>query len=181
MSHVHFISSKRKSIRKFAPVPVPQEAVQEILEVGLRAPSSMSTNATRFIVVEDKSTLEALSKSKKMGSKFLAEAPLAIVVAVDLNKSRRPEAEAAIAATMMQLAVTDLELGSCWIHVADSTSPDGEESEAVVKRVLNIPPSIGVLCILALGVPANDEDLAFRDIEIDWGRVSIDTFKDIED
>lgn len=178
MSHVHFISAKRKSIRKFSKALIDPQAIQEIVEVGLRAPTSCNTKSTRFILIEDKEMLEKLSKARKMGSKFLAGASAAIVVAVDLDSARRPEADAAVAAAMMQLAVTDLELGSCWCHIADSRTEDGEESEAYVKGLLDIPPSIGVLCILGIGVPASDDDLEYRDLDIDWGRVSVDKFED---
>lgn len=178
MSHINYISNKRKSIRKFADAKLEPEAIQSILEVALRAPTSCNSKGTRFILIEDPEMLEKLSKARKMGSKFLAGAALGIVVAVDLDLARRPEADCAIAASYMQLAITDLELASCWCHIADCRTPDGDESEAYVKKLLNIPPSVGVLCILGVGVPADDKELEPRNIDLDWGRVSIGEFVD---
>ncbi len=55
---------KRRSIRKFAEQPVSEEALQQVLQAALLAPSSRGRNPWAFIVVEDKDTLQQLGKCR---------------------------------------------------------------------------------------------------------------------
>ncbi len=44
----------RRSIRKFAPEPIPREAVLQILEAGIKAPSAKNRQPWKFIAVQGK-------------------------------------------------------------------------------------------------------------------------------
>ena len=70
----------RRSIRKFVDTPLTGDEVQVLLEAGLRAPSSKNKHTTQFILVEDRETLDRLSRMRESGALFLQQVPLGIVV-----------------------------------------------------------------------------------------------------
>ena len=60
-SHLTFLSRKRRSVREYANQPIDSEVLKDILEAGLRAPTSKNSRSTRFFVVEDKQLLKDFS------------------------------------------------------------------------------------------------------------------------
>ena len=76
------------------------------------APTSKSSRAWHFVVVEDSKQLELLSKCKVSGAGPVAGCALAIVVAVDAKITEPWIEDASIAATYIQLQAEDLGLGS---------------------------------------------------------------------
>ena len=79
----HDLLIARRSIRRYTPEKIDPEHVRLILEAGLLAPTSKSSRAWQFIVVEDEDMLQRLSQCKPMGAAPIAKCPLAIVIAVD--------------------------------------------------------------------------------------------------
>lgn len=53
--------SKRRSIRKYKDIPVPQNLIEEILQAGMLAPSSKNRQPWRFVVVSGDGKTEMLS------------------------------------------------------------------------------------------------------------------------
>ena len=94
---------KRRSIRKFKPVPVEREKINRLIETALRSPSSRGFNPWRFVVVDQPSTLANLSLAKPHGAAFLRDAPLAIVVVGDPQASDVWIEDCSIASTMIQI------------------------------------------------------------------------------
>lgn len=172
MSHINFIASKRRSVRSFVSADIDAEHLRDVLEVALKAPTARNRRATYFVVIDDKDTLERLSKCKPIGADMIAAAPLAIAVCVDLSKASIPYIDCAIAASYIQLAVTDLDLASCWVQVHGTMGV-----EEMVRSELSLSSQAGVLCIIAIGVP-RDEDLDPRKEELEWERVFINTYED---
>ena len=77
----------RRSIRKYLDKPVEAEKIAAILRTALMSPASKRSNGWEFVVVDNRDRLVKLSACREFGSKFVAEAPLAIVVAYDADKS----------------------------------------------------------------------------------------------
>lgn len=179
-SHTTFLTRKRRSVRKYAQEKINPEVLQDILEAGLRAPTSKNNRGTRFIVIEDKAMLQTISECREHGSSFLAGASLAIVVCSDGNKSARPYSDCAVAASYMQLAITDNDLGSCWCHIEDTTSPKGATAEEYIKYKLDLPNSFKVLCVLGIGEVAEEDMLKQREREIEWERTYIGRYEERE-
>jgi nitroreductase len=150
-----FISliEKRRSIRKFKPQPVEPDKVGILVEAALRAPSSMGSNPWEFILVADQAVLDKLSRAKHHGSSFLKNAPLAIVVCANPEKSGVWVEDASIAATFIQLAAESISLGSCWIQLRERMHDHEKTSGAYVAELLKIPDGMVVECIIALGYP----------------------------
>ncbi|MBR8712748.1 Bifunctional F420 biosynthesis protein FbiB [Porphyromonas levii] len=180
-SHTTFLTRKRRSVRQYTDERIKPDVLQDILEAGLRAPTSKNSRSTRFIVVEDKAMLQELSACKKHGGAFVAEAALAIVVCSDSEKSARPYSDCAIAASFMQLAVTDHDLGSCWCHVEDTLAPTGTTAEAYVRERLGLPERFKVLCILGIGEVAEADMLKPRDRELEWERTYVEQYEEREE
>ena len=63
---------------------------------------------------------------------------------------------ATIMTTVLQLALVEEGLASCWVHVGDyltlKDDPESQRSEDYVKELLpEIPSSYRVLCVVAVG------------------------------
>jgi len=109
--------AKRRSVRKFTDREVPREVVDRILAEALSAPSARNTRTTRFLVVDDPVLVARMAEMRDYGSAFMKGAPLAFVVLGDTSKSDLWRENAAISATVLQLACVDEGLASCWVHV----------------------------------------------------------------
>lgn len=69
---------KRRSIRKWKPLPVEKDKIEKVLEAGRRAPSWGNTQPWRFIVVQDKAKIEELANAAG-GQNHVRTAPVVIV------------------------------------------------------------------------------------------------------
>ena len=161
---------KRRSIRKFSERAVPREVVDRILHETLSAPSARNTRTTHLVVVDDPALVARMADMRDYGSAFMKGAPLAIVVLGDTTKSDLWRENAAIAATILQLACVGRGLASCWVHVHGrprrQDAPEGEQAEAFLRELLPLPGQTRILCAVALGYsdftpaplpPADDE------------------------
>ena len=108
---------KRRSIRKFSERAVPREVVDRILHETLSAPSARNTRTTHLVVVDDPALVARMADMRDYGSAVMKGAPLAIVVLGDTTKSDLWRENAAISATILQLACVDEGLASCWVHI----------------------------------------------------------------
>ena len=70
-------------MRKFTDEELTQEEVVTLMKAALMAPTSKRSNAWQFVVVDDKETLQKLSRCKEQASQFIADAALAVVVMAD--------------------------------------------------------------------------------------------------
>lgn len=149
------IIARRRSTRKFLQGEVKRDTLQRIVDQALQAPSSRNTRSTRFLVVTDKELLERMSHMRDYGSSFMKDAPAAIVVMGNREVSDLWLDNCAISATILQLAVVDEGLASCWVHVNDrpclQAEPDGAKADDYLRELLGIPAHYGILCTVALG------------------------------
>ena len=166
---------KRRSIRRFLKKQVEPEKIETLIEAALRSPSSMGKNSWEFIVVTDPGLLEQLSRAKPMGSAFLKDAPLAIVVCADPGKSDVWVEDASIASAFILLAAESIGLGGCWIQIRERMHSETQSSGAYIAEILNIPERIRVEAIMAVGYP--DEKKAPRNkSELQYEKVYLDAY-----
>jgi nitroreductase len=130
------------AVRSYQDTPVPAAVVRRIVEAGRLTGSGMNRQPWHFIVIRDRDTLRRLGALASSGP-YVAQAPLAIVVATD--KSRFAVSDASRAIQSMLLAAWGEGVGSNWVGFG------GLEK---VKAVLEIPASLEVLAILPFGYPA---------------------------
>lgn len=149
------IIAKRRSIRKFTDRAVPRGVVDRILAEALTAPSARNTRTTRILVVDDPALVARMAAMRDYGSAFLKGAPLAFVVLGDTTKSDLWRENAAITATVLQLACVDEGLGSCWVHVNGrprrKDAPEGERAADYLGTLLPLPEDCEPLCVIAAG------------------------------
>ena len=130
------------AVRSYQDKPVPDAVVRRIVEAGRLTGSGMNRQPWHFIVVRDGETLRKLGASASSGP-YVAQAPLAIVVATDRSRFAVSDASRAIQ-SMMMAAWAD-GVGSNWVGFG------GLEK---TKALLDIPAGLDVLAILPFGYPA---------------------------
>ena len=107
----------------------------------------------RFIVIEDKETLQKLGDCRKPNQPFLPQAPLAIAVLCNTEKSDTWIEDGSIASAIMQLEAESLGLGSCWVQIRLRESNQGKSSEEYVRELLGVPKHMAILNIIVVGYP----------------------------
>lgn len=177
MTSFHELITKRRSIRRYTEQEVSADDVKLIMEAALMAPTSKSSRPWQFVLVEDSAKLEALSKCKVAGGGPIAHAPLAIVVAVDVEASDPWIEDASIAATFIQLQAEDLGLGSCWIQVRGRYTDRDLESETYVQNILDMPDTILPVAIISIGHPAEQKAPQNKE-KLLWEKVHINEWKE---
>jgi nitroreductase len=166
---------KRRSIRKFTHHAVTPEILNQLVEAGLRAPSSKGLASWEFVVVTDRNLLEKLASAKPHGSSFLREAPLAIVVCGRPARSDMWIENCSIAATLILLAAGSLGLGACWIQIRGRAHDDSRTAGEYISEVLDIPGDVEVESIIAAGYP--DEEKPGHDFhKLPWHKVHRNRF-----
>lgn len=130
------------AVRSYKDTPVPDEVVRRIVEAGRLTGSGMNRQPWHFIVIRERDMLRRLGALASSGS-YVAQAPLAIVVATD--RSRFAVSDASRAIQSMLLAGWADGVGSNWVGFG------GLES---ARALLDIPASLDVLAILPFGYPA---------------------------
>ncbi|MEM2850009.1 MAG: nitroreductase family protein, partial [Candidatus Bathyarchaeia archaeon] len=104
----------------------------------------------RFVVVKDPDVKLKLAEACN-NQAFIADAQVAIAAIGDPSASRWCAQDPMIAVEHIALEATELGYGTCWI---------GAFNEEAVKKVLNIPSELKVVCVIPIGVP--DEEPSAR-------------------
>ena len=142
---------ERRSIRQWAPRPVPEEMVSKILYAGLMAPQGCNVGSTRFIVLRDP------EEWKLVRSDIPIENGVMILICQDMRvyytlgfEKRAPQNiyfDAAAAADHMLLMAHALGLGGVWLT-------HGEETQRRIREHLGLPETFVTRCHIVVGWPA---------------------------
>ena len=141
----------RRSIREYTSETVPDELVQKLLTAAMQAPSAGNQQPWHFVLVTERSQLNALADVLRHGQSLRA-APLGIVVCGDVERARHPDfwAQDCSAATQnLLLAAHARGLGAVWLGVYPL-----EDRVAALKKILGLPEPVLPLCVVSLGYPA---------------------------
>jgi nitroreductase len=131
------------AVRRYLDRPVPETVIRKILEAGRLTGSAMNVQPWHFIVVQEGETLRRLGALARSGP-YIAQAPLAIVVAVD--KSVYAVSDASRAIHSMLLVAWSEGVGSNWVGFGGLDK---------VNTLLEIPAGLDALAILPFGYPAD--------------------------
>jgi nitroreductase len=131
------------AVRRYQERPVPEDVLGPIVEAGRLTASSMNMQPWHFIVVQDRDLLRHLGALAPTGP-YIAQAPLAIVVAID--KTRFAISDPSRAIQSMPLTAWAEGVDSNWVGFG------GLED---VKALLNIPAELDLLAILPFGYPVD--------------------------
>lgn len=160
----------RRAIRSFEDKPVPDSAIQTLLEAATYAPSAINIQPWKFTIMTDKEEMKQLSDMAKpvliralpdVGDEGLVglkqrlsdpqynifyNAPLLIFVSG--IKSPYAVYDCSMAAQNMMLAAYSLGIGSCWIGTAVPVANDLK-----VKAELGVPEDHEVHAAIIFGYP----------------------------
>ena len=131
------------AVRRYLDRPVPDTVIRKILEAGRLTGSAMNLQPWHFIVIQDRETLRRLGSLARSGP-YIAEAPLAIVVAID--KTGYAVSDASRAIHSMLLVAWSEGVGSNWVGFGGLDK---------VNTLLEIPAGLDALAILPFGYPAD--------------------------
>jgi nitroreductase len=142
----------RRSIRVYSPGEVSEAAVTKLLEAAMAAPSAMTKDPWRFVVVRDKQTLSKLA-ALHPGAAMLSAAAMAIVVCGDLDAAFERQIsyllqDCSAAIENLLLAAHAQGLGACWVGIHP-----GEPLIKRVKELLSLPAAIIPVAAISLGQP----------------------------
>ena len=145
----------RRSIRVYAPGSIDERALQTLLEAAMAAPSAMTKDPWRFVVVKNPERLADLAAILP-GGKMLATAAAAILVCGDLTATFDQQLsyllqDCSAATENLLLAAHGLGLGACWVGVHPSP-----ESTKRVSELFRLPASIVPVAAVALGNPGEE-------------------------
>jgi nitroreductase len=132
-----------RSVRQFdLGRPIEEAALQRVLQAGRMSGSSKDSQPWWFIVVTDRATLQALSRTGDY-AQHLAGAAFAVAIVFDPG-FYRGEFDSGRAAQNMMLAAWNDGLGSCLASM---------HREDDCQAVLGVPPELRLQHIISFGYP----------------------------
>lgn len=129
------------AVRQFQARPIPETTVQQIVEAGHVTASSQNKQPWHFIVIQDRGMLNHLGAIAQSG-RYIAQAPLAVVVAMEPSPFGVSDASRAIQS--MILTAWSEGVGSNWV---------GFDNFQQVNALLGIPEEVKILAIIPFGYP----------------------------
>lgn len=141
----------RKSVRSYSSQEVEAEKIIKILEAARLAPSWANKQCCKYIVVKDKTKIEAMAS---LLNSWLKQAPAIVAACADPKDSGSRNGmdyflvDVGISMQQLVLAATDLGLGTCWIGAFD---------EGKIKKLLGVPENVKVVALTPIGYPADKE------------------------
>jgi nitroreductase len=141
----------KRAVRKFKPAPLPAEAVTAILNAGRRSQSAKNSQPWRFIAIQKRETLEALSKLGDYAG-HLAGAALGVAI-LTLDPASRFSImfDAGQASSYMQLAAWEMGIGSCLATIYEPEK---------ARELLGFPAEWHLRIALSFGYPLEEEALS---------------------
>jgi len=159
----------RRSVREFTSEPVSNDAIRELIDAAVQAPSAVNQQPYSFCVVTDKAVLGKISRESKaymlkstplglMSHHFnevlndsnfdiFYHAPALIVISTTSEIPWAVE-DCALAAENLMLAARAAGLGTCWIGFSQAWlgTPEG-------KTTLKLPPAYKPVAPIIVGHP----------------------------
>lgn len=142
---------RRYSVREYLPAPVPEEALERILEAGRLAPTAANRQPFRIVVLRTADRREALGRV--YSRPWFLQAPTVLCVCgvpgeawVRKDGRSHMDVDAAIVMDHVILAATDEGLGTCWIANFDV---------AAAREVFELRPGEVPLLLTPLGRAAD--------------------------
>ncbi|MBS3810714.1 MAG: nitroreductase family protein [Halanaerobiales bacterium] len=133
---------KRRSYRQFSDKEIPEEILDQIIDISRYAPTSMNSQSYYFKFIREEEMICDLSTIRKTATEPIKRAPIAVAICSDPEESKRYKQDADIAAYHFMLAARLYNLGTCWIADMDRES---------IKNKLDIPLEHYISTITPLG------------------------------
>ena len=146
------LAKARYSVRKYKKEQVPQDVLDQILEVGNVAPTAVNYQPQRIYVLRSE---EALQKAKTL-CPCTYDAPTVLLLAYDDDKDwdnpkqagiHSGEQDVSIVATHIMLVAWSLGVASCWVNLFPNDA---------VHEAFNLPENEKIVLMMPLGYAADD-------------------------
>ena len=147
---------ERRTIRQYEDKAVPAELIEQIVEAGLYAPSSMGKQNSKIVVITDKELIHELSVVNNEiggwaeGNDPFYGAPVVLLV-LGYTGLGKQKYDGSVVMENLMLAAHSLGLGSCWVQARMRTAADGMPSGDYVRRVLDAPEGLSLEAMLVVG------------------------------
>jgi nitroreductase len=140
--------NRLRQVRQYRPDPVPDEVVDQLLEVARWTGSSQNTQPWHFIVIDDREKLYRISRFRDRIN-WVADAPMAIAIVLDGKNPTGDLYDEGRVTERLMIAARLLGYGSgtAWFG---GTSGD-PESEAEARELLGIPNDKVTRSIVVIG------------------------------
>jgi len=144
----------RKSIRKYLPIPVEPDKLEQIAEAFRLAPSARNIQGLKLLIVTDPAAKEKIRKASPSNHPMITEAPV-VLVGTSINQSvmsnghRRDSVDVSIALSFAMLEAQTLGLGTCWM---------GNYTEPGLRAALELSEETSIVAIMPLGYADENPD-----------------------
>ena len=138
-------------IRQYASDPVPDDVVQQLLELARWTGSSKNTQPWQFVVVRDKEKLKPIA-ALRPNITWLASAPVGIAIVLDGTDAMSEAYDEGRLTERLLTGATMLGYGGGVAWFGDA------QQQAAAKRTLGIPESKTARQIVMIGKPKSKDD-----------------------
>ena len=149
----------RVSVREFTGEFISQEQIDTLLRATMAAPSALNHQPWAFIVVTDRAVLDQIGEQLPY-SRCANKPACAIIPCGDLTKAIEGEGQnfwindVSAATENLLLAAHAMGLGAVWTGIHP-----GQERINILKEILALPEHIIPLCVVPIGVPAEQPEV----------------------
>ncbi len=166
------IIQSRVSVRQFTGEKISNEQIETLLHCAMSAPTAMNKQPWAFVVITEDSLLHKIGEAFPF-SRCGNGAACAFVMCGDLNKALEGEGQGfwindvSAATENLLLAAHAMNLGGVWTGVYPSS-----ERTPKVQELLGLPENIIPMCIVPVGVPAEQPAVKdkFKEENIHYNR-----------
>lgn len=144
----------RRSIREYTDKPLTKEMLKEIVDAARFAPTARGIQPWEFIIITAGATLKRIGEIAENG-RFVSQAKACI--AVFCSDTKYYLEDGCAATQNLLIAATAYGIASCW--VAGDKKPYGDE----IRNLLNVPASLKLVSLIALGYPEQQESFRIKD------------------
>jgi nitroreductase len=142
---------KVRQARQYKPDRVPEDVLNELLEVARWTGSSRNTQPWHFIVIDDKDQLRRISRIRTPIN-WVADAPLAIAIVLNGKNEASEAYDEGRVTERLLIAAKALGLGGGTAWYGDASQ------QAEAKRILAIPEERTARSVVVLGYPTTTKD-----------------------
>lgn len=140
----------RFSCRYYKDKKIKDKYISRILEAGLNAPNSGNLQACKFIVINNSSVKEKITKAS-LDQRWMMQAPVFVVICSNSTKLKTyyhskyelySIQDTSLAAENMMLMAFSFDIKSCFVSAFDDNA---------IRRILKLPDEVNPYCIITLG------------------------------
>lgn len=149
---------QRRSYRRFADTPIPEDVLRGVVEAGSYAPSSCNAQPLTFVTVTERARIDAVFGAARGADDWKKGIPAGIVIATDRRHYKPFEQhpvmfqDIAAAAQNCLLMAEAMQMAACWVSLVSDAHIDGQ---ADLYRLLGLPDHMLIGAVIAVGYPMN--------------------------